>query len=71
MSLKNMRALAVLCKNEGYTPETIAMGEAAMMEIEALKKAAMIVSENVRIPAIPAELEPALRLMERIAKEDK
>lgn len=41
----------------------------ALREVEAIERAAKVIDENVKIPAIPADLEPALRLMERIAKE--
>jgi hypothetical protein len=69
MSTQAMRALARLCRDEGYTPEIQAMGATAMQEVQAIEGAARIIDENVKIPAIPAEMEPALRLMGQIAKE--
>lgn len=42
---------------------------AAMKELDALRKAALVVHENINVPAIPSSVERALRLFEAIAKE--
>jgi hypothetical protein len=68
VSLKALKTLIEQCADgmEGDEPDRILD---ARSEVAAIERAAMVISENVKIPAIPAELEPALSLMESIAKE--
>lgn len=70
MSTKAIRRLARLCRDEGFTPEIIAMGEAALAELEAIRKAArewqgQTVAETLR----GDKAAPLWALLDAIAKE--
>lgn len=74
MSLKNMKALARLCKDEAYQPEIEVMADDALKEIAALEKAAHMVTVVGQSEAAAdryEEWKAACELLRSIAKEAK
>jgi Asp/Glu/hydantoin racemase len=74
MSIKAIKELARLCASEGYAPEVIGLGEAALAEAEALSRAATIIAKATEegwptTPIGSLNLQHSFELLVTIAKE--